>query len=499
MKKLKLGFLLSSIAFIMAMVLGVDSVQAGMLEVAEKAYSCVTLDTLKGFVPSAMSSASGLAMAGLAVILKTDDGKDFEVKSPSEIEGMDAEGAKAYYNNLMNAQSNAIAELQEGLKTAKSEATAEMQKQVAELTKANNTVMLQQLKAQGEEMSRMAKELSGKKTSSPAERNAILKAITENQDKIKSAIEQKTGFSLEIDTKASQSAADITSGTDFAMMEGGVGQQPVRRTFMKSLFPNRPISTEYLKYNDQETIVRDAKNVAACATSTHNSKITWQVRTLQMKKVRDFVDVCVDMWEDYDYVAGEIRALVDTDVQLKVDEQLLLGDGTGANLAGVDSVASTFAAGDYAGSVQTPTLLDLIVVAASQISDFGLNNKYRANTVILNPIDATKMKLNKDADGNYLIPNYIVNNNAEIAGLRIIENQLVPVNSMYVMDSTQGVVYQRRGIVVELAFENATNFEQELVTVKAYERLNLRIRNVDANAFMKVTSISAALTAIAEV
>jgi hypothetical protein len=58
------------------------------------------------------------------------------------------------------------------------------------------------------------------------------------------------------------------------------------------------------------------------------------------------------------------------------------------------------------------------------------------------------------------------------------------------------VVYSRKGVTVDFSFENTDNFEKELVTVKAYERLNFRVRNVDANAFMHVADVAAAITAI---
>ena len=83
-----------------------------------------------------------------------------------------------------------------------------------------------------------------------------------------------------------------------------------------------------------------------------------------------------------------------------------------------------------------------------------------------------------------------------IGTVRIIENQLVPENEMYIFDSTKGVVYSRKGVTVDFSFENTDNFEKELVTVKAYERLNFRVRNVDANAFMHVADVNAAITAI---
>jgi hypothetical protein len=324
---------------------------------------------------------------------------------------------------------------------------------------------------------------------------AVLKGLKENSDRLKEVLKEGAG-TVKLEIKASQSAADINSGTDYAYGEPGVGQIATRQALMKSLFPVQGISTEYLKYNDQETIVRDAKNVAGCAASTHNSKVTWQVRTLQISKVRDFVDVCVDMMEDYDFVEGEIRSLVDTDVALKVDQQLLLGTGVYPELNSVDAVSSTFGAGSYALAIQDATLIDLIKVGAAQISDFGQNNKFMANTVLLNPVDATQMQLLKNADGNYMVPNWITSDGVNIGAMRVIANQLVPVNEAYIFDSSKGTIFQRRGATVELAFENRENFEKELVTVKAYERLNFRVRNVDANAFLHIPSITAAVAAI---
>jgi hypothetical protein len=83
-----------------------------------------------------------------------------------------------------------------------------------------------------------------------------------------------------------------------------------------------------------------------------------------------------------------------------------------------------------------------------------------------------------------------------IGSVQVIANNLVPVNEMYVMDSTKGTVVSRRGTTVEFGFENNDNFEKEIVTVKAYERLNFLVRNVDANAFLHVPDIASAITAI---
>ena len=421
----------------------------------------------------------------------------FTRKTAEEISKLNEVEINDYHTALEKHREEKELELNKSIseKASNEELTA-LKAEVAKLKDSEFETMKSTLKAQGKEMAKLVEQVE---TSTEKEgisfTTAVLKGLKENSDRLETVLKEGAG-TIKLEIKASQSAADITSGTDFATMEGGVGQIATRQALMKSLFPVQAISSEYLKYNDQETVVRDAKNVAGCAASTHNSKITWQVRTLQISKVRDYVDVCVDMMSDFPYIESEIRNLVSTDVALKVDQQLLLGTGVYPELNSVDAVASTFAAGSYALAIQDATLIDLIKVGAAQISDFGQNNKFMANTVLLNPVDAMKMQLLKNADGNYMVPNWITSDGVNIGAMRVIANQLVPVNEAYIFDSSKGTIFQRRGATVELAFENRENFEKELVTVKAYERLNFRVRNVDANAFMHIADITAAIAAI---
>ena len=442
------------------------------------------------------SAIGGVSVASLPIWFIMKDGvKNFVQKSDDERKDFTDEENSKYLADLIKWQTKSINDLMEATKNDGANKD-DLAKQIKELTSANLASMKTSLEAQGGAIAKLSKELEAStKKENLSFQASVFKALEDSKDEIKAML-KSGGKTVRLEIKASQNAGDITVGTDFAEMEAGVGQIATRQPFMRSLFTNRNTSSEYVKYNDQETVVRDAKNVAGCAPSTHNSKITWQVRTMQISKVRDFVDVCIDMMDDYDFVESEIRGLVDTDVRLKVDEGLLLGDGVYPNLNGVASVASTFGAGAYAVSVQTPTLIDLIRVTACQISDFGQNNKFNANVAIVNPADACLMTLEKDLNNNYLIPNWITNDGVNIGSVRIITNQLVPIDEMYIMDSTKGTVYSRKGVTVEFGFENNDNFEKELVTVKAFERLNMRVRNVDANAFMHVPSIAGAIIAI---
>lgn len=310
--------------------------------------------------------------------------------------------------------------------------------------------------------------------------------------------------------KATQNPSDIDTGTDFATMLPGVGQIPRKRRYMKDIFTIQNVNSEYVKYIDQETVVRDAKNVVHCVASTSTTKLTWKTRTIQIEKVRDFIDVCIDMLDDYAFVEGEVRELITSSIELRVDSQITTGDNISPNLNSVDNISATFSASsagaDYAGAVEAAQLIDLIIVVAAQISAFGSENSWAGDTCLLNPRDFTLLKLLKDLNDNYIATNTVWNRLTPSPGggralmldnsIELIPNPNVTANEMYVFDSSRGKILMRKGAIVEFSFENATNFETETVTIKAYERLNFHVRNVDVNAFIHVPSINAALAAL---
>lgn len=334
----------------------------------------------------------------------------------------------------------------------------------------------------------------------------IAKALADNEPKIKEFLSSGKKGKLEIEVKAAQTAADIATHTigDYAP---GIGQIPVRKPFIEDIFPSVNTTKEFIKYMDQESVVRDAKNVAGCAASAHNTKLTWKERNIQMTKVRDYIDVCQDMMDDYDFVEGEIRNLIESSVQLKVDNGLLMDDAAYPNLNSIDNAASTFDPANtldgtieaWTGKVQDANFYDLIIAMASQIIALGQDNAYIPDTVLINTIDKYKNMLIKDKNGQYLLPPFVAvvdNKEYTIDNMKVRSNPIVPVNTLYMFDSSKGTLYKRRGITIELSYENNDNFETETVTVKAYRRMNLLIRNVNKNAFMKCTDITAALVAI---
>ena len=413
------------------------------------------------------------------------------------------EGTKAFAEELdkqTEATEKELKELQ-----ANKEAVEKAMKEAAE--KADTSEKdLKELQETAKKLAQQLDEFKNRAVTNEV-KSAIAEALVENKEKIQKFLKEggKKG-KLEIEVKASQTAADIAEHT-LGDRVPGIGQLPVRRSVIESLFPVVNTTSEHIYYIDQETAVRDAKNVAGCATSTHNTKLTWKQYDIRITKVRDFLDVCQDMMEDYSFVEGELRNLLNTSVNLKVESGLLLGDGVYPNLNSIDLAASTFDHSNTLGgtidaftaTVKDSNIFDLTVAMCAQVIALGQDNAFMPNAVLWNSIDKYKSMLIKDANGQYLLPPFVVrvnNNEYTIDDMKVVTSPLVPANTCYVMDSTKGTLYVRKGIVVELSYENNDNFETETVTLKAYRRMNLLIRNVNKNAFMKCTDITAALAAL---
>lgn len=449
--------------------------------------------------------AIGIALVPFAMVKKLkDDGKWDKLD----------ENTKTYVTSLESEINAALTSLKEGILDADAikkkhdewmkdygkGLTDEQQKRFGEMSKAitDQATLIEQLKDSG-----LSKE----------SKDSLKSKLKENDAKIKEFIKAGRGsgkITIEFNAKAGgadQAPTDIATHTIGLRVEG-IGQLPVRKPFMRDLFPVVNCNLEYIKYIDQETVVRDAQNVATAAASTHTSKLTWKERSIQITNVRDLVDVPVNMLEDYDFVQGELNNLININVQLKIDNGLLKDDGVHPNLHSVNEVASEFSAANTLGgtitawsnSVQDPNIFDLVIAMSSQIIALGQDGSYMPNVVLFNTIDRYKSLLIKDANNNYLMPPFVVrlgNKEYSIDGMIVRSNPNVAANSIYVFDSTKGTIYQRKNAIFEMSYENATNFETEVATLKGYERLNLLIRNVNKNAFMKCTDVQTALVALA--
>lgn len=357
---------------------------------------------------------------------------------------------------------------------ADTESVETLKNELAELKSA--------LKIQGDELTNVKSQTEEVKTLTFSE--SVKKAWSNAIDKIKAVKSGKARGTGDIEIKQVTSASVIDSTASYWI--NGIGKQPVRRVFLDDLFAHGGVGLESggtITYWDQNTLNRNADNVAECGTIPE-SEIDWKEYSVTMTKVADSIPVCNEAMEDYAFIESEVRNFLLENVLLKNDANLL---------AGVDTASQTWVAGAFAGAVPNASIYDVIKIGKTQVENSGENNAYMPNVVLMNPTDYTSMMLTKDADGNYLFPTFMSQSAMMVDGMQIITSSLVPQDILYIMDSSKGTIYDQRGLSLDMASEHADDFLHDRIRLRATLRKAFVIRNVNANAFLKVDSIAGAI------
>lgn len=281
----------------------------------------------------------------------------------------------------------------------------------------------------------------------------------------------------------------------------GVAQLPHLRTVIRPLFRNvtlGPGNGGIVRYVDQAAITRSAAPVEENPEAGKpQSAISWIERSQALEVIADTIPVSKQAWRDFDYISSELDRLLNINLQLKVDQQLWSGNNTPPQLNGVYTAAPTFNAGAYSGLlVPNATIYDLLAILKVQVFN-NKQSKYMPQTVVMNPADILRYKLAKGSDGHYVLPPFISADGNVIDGMRVIESSQVTANTLLIGDFMYGTVFTDQGVTVEFGHIDK-QFIQNTFTILAEERLLLLIRNVDADAFLKVTNIDAAVTAITD-
>jgi len=404
----------------------------------------------------------------------------FDAQSPEE-------QAKAF-NEINENNIEYIKELKEN-SVSKEELTEAITAKNAEV-QAQYTVLVKTMNTLASKIAKQGIIEDGK----PA---TIKSVVSEKFEAIKGLKDNAPGSAQEVTIKADTSTASIQNN-EGAYDVAGVGQLATRTLAMESLFatttvtgPNVNKTIRYYDW-DEATIVRAADMVAECAQFPE-STASWKRNSLEIQKVGDTLPVCEEFFEDESMFAGELEFFLRTNVALKVDDQLINGDGTGNNLKGLIASATTYV--PAAAGIPSPTIYDLIVKVKAAITATG-GSKYMPNFVLMNNEDICAMDLSKDGNNNYIMPPFVSRDGETVKGLRVIEDNAIPANQLVVGDANYGRIYSAAGLTMSRGTIDK-QFVEDAMTLKVRRRLALLIREADKTGFYHVADIDAALVTLA--
>lgn len=107
--------------------------------------------------------------------------------------------------------------------------------------------------------------------------------------------------------------------------------------------------------------------------------------------------------------------------------------------------------------------------------------EYPATAFVLNPIDWAKIELTKDAGGNYIIGNPQGSLTPTLWNLPVVSTQAMAAGEFLTgAFSFAAQIFDRMDIEVLLSTENVDDFEKNLVSIRAEERLAFAVYRPEA-------------------
>lgn len=214
-------------------------------------------------------------------------------------------------------------------------------------------------------------------------------------------------------------------------------------------------------------------------------------------KIAALSKVSDEMLEDLPFIADYINNQLVYDLSVAEENALLNGDGQGSNLTGLfnrEGIQSHDISGDpFDGLLEA---IDMVALATPLTAD----------GIMLNPADYQQLRKKKDNNGQYLaggpFQGQYGNNGILLSpavwGLNVVSTPAVEQGTYMVGAFRQGATILRRGgLRVDSTNTNVDDFENNLVTLRAEERLGLMVPRPAAFVTGKIGAGAAADTGAA--
>lgn len=247
---------------------------------------------------------------------------------------------------------------------------------------------------------------------------------------------------------------------------------------LESFLHSMPTTSNAVEFV-RENVFTNSAAEAAEGASKAESGVTFTLVNQPVSTVAHWLKISRQLAADHAALSAYVNTRLTYGVNLKVEQQLVNGDGAAPNINGF-MTAGNFTAHGYANAA-LGTLLKKLVLIRKIIGDLW-NAGAPADGIVLNPLDWAQIEIDliTTAAGQTL---YSVNDagQARLFGVPVIQTIGMTADSFAV--GAFGIAmtkYDREGVIVELSDSDGDNFTKNLITIRAERRLALAIERPTA-------------------
>ena len=336
------------------------------------------------------------------------------------------------------------------------------------LTDLNTQRDLQnQLATQLGEAEQMFARLGNNGSQSPA-RNRAGDLVIANETMIEFSKNVAAGRRLAIDMPRNALTSFAVNPVDGSTK---VITNPNQRLTVRDLLAPGDTESNAVAYLRELLFTNNAAPVAENTTKPY-SEITFEEVLSGVKTIAHLMKVAKQTLDDLPQLRSIINGRLLNGLKRVEDTQLLFGSGVGNNLHGIYTQATAFA---NPSTKTTPSnSLDVMRLAMLQVTLAELS----ATGHVMHDIDWTDIELIKDANTKgYLFSNPFGTLEARLWGLPVAQTNQAGMLGNFLTGSFADAaqIFDREDANVVVSTENADDFEKNMVSIRAEERLALAV------------------------
>lgn len=255
----------------------------------------------------------------------------------------------------------------------------------------------------------------------------------------------------------------------------GIVAAPERRMTIRDLVAPGQTSSNSVEYARETGFTNNAQPVSE-TTAKPYSELTFELENAPVRTIAHLFKASRQILDD----AAALRSYIDGraryGLMLAEEAQFLYGNGTGSNLYGIIPQAQSYAPPSGV-SVTSEQRIDRIRMAIlqAQLAEFP------ASGIVLNPIDWALIELTKDQEGRYIIGSPQNGTTPTLWRLPVVETQAIDQDEFLTGAFALGAqIFDRMDIEVLVSTENDKDFENNMVTIRAEERLAFAVYRPEA-------------------
>jgi HK97 family phage major capsid protein len=230
----------------------------------------------------------------------------------------------------------------------------------------------------------------------------------------------------------------------------------------------------------QENAFTNAAAETREAAAKPETDLTFKLVEEPVRTIAHWIKMSKQVLDDAPALEGYVNRRMVHGVQRRLQFQILRGNGTSPNIAGLSASGRNTAF--------TPSTGDTALDSINRAKYAVIAADYSPNVVLINPADWSAIERSKVTGGGYVLGDggavgYVANGMIQtVWGMPVVASNDVEAGKFYVMDSNAVEFFSRQGVTVEMGFIN-DDFTKNLFTLRAEMRGALAVYQPGAVRF----------------